>query len=263
MLEGDLPDGIQKKSLSVPDEIQISDLGQTRQVVIGNTIIRRRALKPGWSEDVTEIESFAKPYIQVQLTGKTCIRMNDGTVEEFRPGDVGLIPPGHNNCITGNKIATILEIAQQEQYIWPKTETEIEEERTAIRTRAEDFITALNTKNSRHVASFFADNAVFFNTNGRIIEGRPAIERYFETYLRDSLPSGSLFKIYGGRIRPLGSNISDVDLYINIGTNRTELLPATALVSLTLANKQNILVMRSADLTESQEEGEIGTVPAW
>jgi len=31
------------------------------------------------------------------------IRMDDGSEEEFGPGDVGYVPPGHNAWVVGNE----------------------------------------------------------------------------------------------------------------------------------------------------------------
>jgi len=37
------------------------------------------------------------------ISGRMRIKMDDGSEEEFGPGDVGYVPPGHNAWVVGNE----------------------------------------------------------------------------------------------------------------------------------------------------------------
>ena len=37
--------------------------------------------------------------------------MDDGAKDEFRPGDVSLIPPGHDAWVVGNDLVVVIDIS--------------------------------------------------------------------------------------------------------------------------------------------------------
>ena len=41
-------------------------------------------------------ESCQAPNTQYIISGRMRVKMDDGSEEEFGPGDVGYLPPGHN-----------------------------------------------------------------------------------------------------------------------------------------------------------------------
>jgi hypothetical protein len=45
------------------------------------------------------------PHFQYQISGRYRIKMKDGTEFEIGPGDVTLIPPGHDAWVIGNEPA--------------------------------------------------------------------------------------------------------------------------------------------------------------
>ena len=42
--------------------------------------------------------------------------MDDGTIDEFGPGDVSLIPPGHDAWVVGNEPVVIIDISGMGDY---------------------------------------------------------------------------------------------------------------------------------------------------
>src|SRR5206468_11925959 len=62
--------------------------------------------EPGWkwSESVKPIagtDSCQVAHTGYQLSGRMVVRMDDGSEHEFRPGDAGIIPPGHDAWVVG------------------------------------------------------------------------------------------------------------------------------------------------------------------
>jgi hypothetical protein len=45
--------------------------------------------------------------------------MADGTEEEFGPGDVGVIPPGHDAWVVGDEPAVVIDITGMKEYAKP------------------------------------------------------------------------------------------------------------------------------------------------
>lgn len=79
-----------------PDEIQTFDKGK-----IGDASIGRIYLEPGWSwekcvKPFVKTETCQATHRQYVMSGRVRVKMNDGSEEEYGPGDVTYIPPGHN-----------------------------------------------------------------------------------------------------------------------------------------------------------------------
>ena len=99
---------IEKKSMKSPDEIRTHDNGKVEITKVGGTSIGRVYLQPGWSwekcvKPMVKTESCQAPHTQYIISGRVRAKMDDGSEEEFGPGDVGHLPPGHNAWIIGNE----------------------------------------------------------------------------------------------------------------------------------------------------------------
>ena len=106
-----------KKSFDAPDEVKRPFPRTELQVVtLGNLTFNRETLQPRWrwSEDVKPVAKTAscqKLHVKVFLAGRQRIRMGDGTEMEFGPGDVAVIPPGHDAWVVGDEPNVLLELA--------------------------------------------------------------------------------------------------------------------------------------------------------
>lgn len=70
--------------------------------------LMRTTFEPGWrwSESVKPIaktESCQVPHLMVVISGRMAVRMDDGATVEFGPGDVGVVPSGHDAWVVGNQ----------------------------------------------------------------------------------------------------------------------------------------------------------------
>jgi hypothetical protein len=105
---------IEKKSLNQPE--QTKQIGRVKVgiITIGGLSFQRDIAQPGWrwSEDVKPVaktESCQVNHLIYVVSGRLGARMDDGKEEEFNPGDMGLIPPGHDGWTIGDKPVEWLE----------------------------------------------------------------------------------------------------------------------------------------------------------
>ena len=95
------------KKMATPDETRKFEHGQMDVVNIGGGTVGRATFQPGWrwSNDVKPIaktELCEAPHFMYQISGRMHIEMKDGTVVEVGPGDVAVIPPGHDAWVVGS-----------------------------------------------------------------------------------------------------------------------------------------------------------------
>lgn len=105
-----------KKSYSSPDEItNPGEKMKVELVTVGDIKIQKVTAEPGWKwskylKPVAKTESCEKDHLLYMISGKIVARMNDGKEEEFGPGEIGSIPPGHDGWNAGGEPAVWLEI---------------------------------------------------------------------------------------------------------------------------------------------------------
>ncbi|WP_448623428.1 adenylate/guanylate cyclase domain-containing protein [Geodermatophilus sp. URMC 64] len=95
------------KNLSAPDETLSIEKGSASTVRVGEMVVGRLVLEPGWrwSTHVRPIAGTAScqfHHVGFMLSGAMGGRMDDGTEFEIRPGDVFDVPPGHDNWVIGD-----------------------------------------------------------------------------------------------------------------------------------------------------------------
>jgi len=112
---------MQKKSINSPDETRNFEKGKFELTRIGDTCIGKLYLEPGWSW-----EKHVKPHAQTQsclashtqyiLSGRIRFKLNDGTEQEYGPGDLAYIPPGHKAWIVGDDTFTGIELGTMDLF---------------------------------------------------------------------------------------------------------------------------------------------------
>jgi mannose-6-phosphate isomerase-like protein (cupin superfamily) len=114
---------MQKRSFDTPDEQRPAGTGRADIVKVGQMTMMRATLQPGWrwSTDIKPIvktDSCQAPHHMYMLSGRMHIVMDDGTEQDFGPGDVGFAPPGHDAWVVGNEPVVSLDISGSD--IWAK-----------------------------------------------------------------------------------------------------------------------------------------------
>jgi len=101
-------ESFQRKSLDSPDETRIFENGKVGVVALGDFTASRLVLEPGWRwpENVKPIagtDSCQVLHTGYHVSGRLHVRMDDGTEEEFGPGDAYVIPPRHDAWVVGDE----------------------------------------------------------------------------------------------------------------------------------------------------------------
>lgn len=113
---------IVRKTLNSPDEIISSEKEKIELVNLDGFSIARVTLEPGWSWDKyvkprEKTDSCQVAHTSLILSGRARTIMDDGTVYESGPGDIGIVPPGHNTMVIGDETCVIIDFSGIEEYV--------------------------------------------------------------------------------------------------------------------------------------------------
>ena len=109
------------KSFGKPDEVRKFPKGRLELIKVGGTIVGRAIFEPGWRwstsiQPIAKTKSCEAPHFQYHVSGVLRIRMDDGTEFEARPGDVSLLPSGHDAWVVGNEPAVLVDFQGMVDY---------------------------------------------------------------------------------------------------------------------------------------------------
>ena len=112
---------MQKKSLDSPDEIRSFEKGKVELVNFESVTIGRGILEPGWSwekcvKPIVKTNSCEAPHTSVIISGRMKVKMDDGTEAEGGPGDIAVIPPGHNAWVIGDESCVMIDFTGAKDY---------------------------------------------------------------------------------------------------------------------------------------------------
>lgn len=115
---------VEYKNLSSPDETCTFPHGKAEIINIGGGTVGRLTLEPGWrwSQDVKPIagtEWCEAPHFQYQVSGRMHVVMEDGTEFDLGPGDVSLLPPGHDAWVVGEEPVVVVDWHGASNYAKP------------------------------------------------------------------------------------------------------------------------------------------------
>ena len=109
------------KGFSKPDEVRAFDKGKVDLVKVGGAMVGRAVFQPGWkwSESVKPLvktKSCEAPHFQYHVSGTIRIKMDDGTEVDCKPGDVSLLPSGHDAWVVGDEPAVVVDFQGMVDY---------------------------------------------------------------------------------------------------------------------------------------------------
>jgi hypothetical protein len=115
---------MEKKTLSAPDEKRSFEKGKLELVTLGGVTFGRATLQPGWKwstcvKPIVNTESCQAPHLQYHVSGRLRVRMDDGSEDEFGPGEVSLLPPGHDAWVVGDESVVVIDISGMVNYAKP------------------------------------------------------------------------------------------------------------------------------------------------
>ncbi len=111
----------EKKSYSKPDETRKFDKGQIDILTVNGVTFGRATFQPGWKWS-TSVKPLAKtdsceiPHTQYVISGQMRVVMDDGTEIDFKAGDVGFLPPGHDAWVVGNEPFVAIDVTGMKDY---------------------------------------------------------------------------------------------------------------------------------------------------
>jgi len=117
---------MQSKNLSKPDELRTFDKGKLELATLGGVTFGRATLQPGWKwsaslKPLVKTKSCEAPHLQYHISGRIAVVMDDGTQQEFGPGDISHIPPGHDAWVVGKEPVVVIDVQGMGQYAKPHT----------------------------------------------------------------------------------------------------------------------------------------------
>ncbi|MGD0886812.1 MAG: cupin domain-containing protein [Thermodesulfovibrionales bacterium] len=104
----------QLKSFGKPDEIREFPKGRLELINVGGATIGRAIFNPGWRwstsvQPIVKTKSCEAPHFQYHVSGVLKILMDDGTELECHPGDISLLPSGHDAWVVGAEPAVVVD----------------------------------------------------------------------------------------------------------------------------------------------------------
>jgi hypothetical protein len=102
------------KSFGQPDEIREFPRGRVELVNVGGAMVGRATFQPGWRwatsvQPLAKTKSCEAPHFQYHVAGVLRVKMDDGTELDCKPGDVSLLPSGHDAWVVGDEPAIVVD----------------------------------------------------------------------------------------------------------------------------------------------------------
>lgn len=109
------------KKFTRADEVRQFPKGRLELIKIGGAVVGRATLLPGWKwstciQPIVKTKSCEAPHFQYHVSGRIKVLMDDGTVLECKPGDVSLVPPGHDAWVVGKEPAVVVDFQDMLDY---------------------------------------------------------------------------------------------------------------------------------------------------
>src|SRR3990172_10666868 len=101
------------KNFEKPDEVREFPLGKVELIKIGESMIGKATFMPGWKwstsvQPLAKTKSCEAPHFQYHVSGVLRVKMDDGTEFDCKPGDVSLLPSGHDAWVVGDEPAVVV-----------------------------------------------------------------------------------------------------------------------------------------------------------
>ena len=109
------------KNLNSPEETRNFDKGKLDLVKIGGAMVGRAVFQPGWKwseslKPIAKTKSCEAPHFQYHVSGTIRVRMDDGTERDLKPGDVSLLPSGHDAWVVGDEPVVVVDFQGMRDY---------------------------------------------------------------------------------------------------------------------------------------------------
>lgn len=104
----------QLKTFEKPDDLREFPKGRLELINIGGATIGRAVFEAGWRwstsvQPLAKTKSCEAPHFQYHVSGILRIKMDDGSEFDCKPGDVSLLPSGHDAWTVGSEPAVVVD----------------------------------------------------------------------------------------------------------------------------------------------------------
>ena len=105
---------VYRKSFDQPDGVEEYEDGDAEGVQIGDTVVWRSRLKPGWSwvkdaKPKNGLDFCPASHHEYVVQGRIVYRMRDGSEVEGKAGDFLVIEPGHSGEVVGDELCILID----------------------------------------------------------------------------------------------------------------------------------------------------------
>jgi hypothetical protein len=109
------------KHFEKPDEVRTFPKGRMELVKIGGATVGRAIFEPGWRwstsvQPLVKTKSCEAAHFQYHVSGVLRVRMDDGSEFDCRPGDVSLLPSGHDGWVVGDEPVVVVDFQGMADY---------------------------------------------------------------------------------------------------------------------------------------------------
>lgn len=116
---------LEVKNFNNPDETLKFPLGEASLVKMSFGTFGFGGVQPGWKwsthvKPIVKTEWCEETHMTYIISGRLAVRMADGTERELGPGDVGLIPPGHDGWVVGDEPLVSFDWSGVENFAQPR-----------------------------------------------------------------------------------------------------------------------------------------------
>jgi hypothetical protein len=115
----------EKKNFDSPDETRPVGKGNVAIVNVAGGAVGRATFEPGWRWS-TDVKPIAKTdmcdqhHVGYTISGRAVILLPDGSEVETGPGDVFVVPPGHDAWVVGDEPWVTIDWAGMAEYAKPR-----------------------------------------------------------------------------------------------------------------------------------------------
>jgi hypothetical protein len=109
------------KNFGKPDEVREFSKGRLELMKVGEATVGRAILQPGWRwatsvQPIAKTKSCEAAHFQYHVAGVLRVRMDDGTEFDCKPGDVSLLPSGHDAWVVGDEPVVMVDFQGMAAY---------------------------------------------------------------------------------------------------------------------------------------------------
>lgn len=102
------------KNFGTPDDVREFPNGRLELLDFGGATVGRAVFSPGWRwatsvQPLVNTKSCEAPHFQYHVAGILRVKMDDGSEFDCKPGDVSLLPSGHDAWTVGDEAAVVVD----------------------------------------------------------------------------------------------------------------------------------------------------------